>query len=364
MLMQQNPRTVRNAVTAMALTLLVSTSMVASVAFAAYKTPGQVPAMMSRLAAVTPLVGVAKAGKRIVAVGLHGHIVYSDDEGKTWTQAPSPVSSDLVAVSFPDEKNGWAVGHEGIVLHTSDGGTTWEKQLDGKTAAELTLHHFASKTGADLTPDVERAARQAKALVDETNTQTLLDVAFETDKVGYVVGTFNRIFRTEDGGKTWTPLMDRTNNPKELHFYAIQTDGKDTYLAGEQGLVWRVDTAKGTFTPLQTPYNGTLFGLIVDGPNLITYGMRGSLLRSGDAGKTWERVPLGNQAGISGGVVLPDGQIAIANQAGSIMLSADKGKTFRSAKVAKPMSYFGIKQIADRKVVVVGSEGVRVETLQ
>jgi photosystem II stability/assembly factor-like uncharacterized protein len=256
------------------------------------------------------------------------------------------------------------VGHYGIVLHTTDGGQTWEKQLDGKAAAELTLHHFQAKTGADLTPDVERAARQAKALIDEANTQTLLDVVFESDKTGYVVGTFNRIFRTEDGGKTWTALMDRTNNPKELHFYAIQTDGKDTYLAGEQGMVWHIDKTKGSFTPIQTPYNGTLFGLIVNGDNLLVYGMRGSLLRSGDAGKTWERVQLGNQAGISGGVVLPDGQIAIANQAGGIMLSADKGKTFQVAKVARPMSYFGIKQIAERKVVLVGSEGVRVETLQ
>lgn len=32
-----------------------------------------------------------------------------------------PVSSDLVAVSFPDAANGWAVGHDGVVLKTSDG---------------------------------------------------------------------------------------------------------------------------------------------------------------------------------------------------------------------------------------------------
>jgi photosystem II stability/assembly factor-like uncharacterized protein len=335
-----------------------------SVTAYAYKTPIEVPATPSKLAAVTPLIGVAKAGKRIVAVGLRGHIVYSDDEGKSWAQAQVPVSSDLVAVSFPDDKNGWAVGHFGVVLHTADGGVTWQKQLDGKAAAELTLSYFGAKTGADMTPDVERAARQAKALVDEANTQTLLDVAFETDQIGYVVGTFNRIFRTEDGGKTWTPLMDRTDNPKELHFYAIHTDGKETYLAGEQGMVWRFDKTKNRFTSIQTPYNGTLFGLIVDGDNLSVFGMRGSLLRSADQGKTWERIQLGNQAGIGGGAVLSDGTVAIANQAGTVMLSSDHGKTFVPAKTSKPMSYFGIKPIGERKVVLVGSEGVKVESLQ
>lgn len=346
-------------------TLCAGVALALSMTALAYKTPVEMPATPSRLAAVAPLIGVAKAGKRIVAVGLRGHIVYSDDEGKSWVQAQVPVSSDLVAVSFVDERNGWATGHYGVVLHTADGGATWSKQLDGKAAAEITLKYYAAKTGADLTPDVERAARQAKALVDEANTQTMLDIRFENDREGYVVGTFNRIFRTEDGGKTWTPLMDRTDNPKELHFYAIHSDGKATYLTGEQGMVWRLDKAKNHFDAMQTPYNGTLFGLIVDDSTLLVYGMRGSLLRSGDEGKTWERVQLeGNRAGITGGDVLPDGQIAIANQAGAVLLSSDHGKTFLPAKVTKPMSYNGIKPIADRKVALVGSEGVRVESLQ
>lgn len=330
----------------------------------AYKTPVEEPATPSKLAALTPLIGVDKAGKRIVAVGLRGHIVYSDDEGKTWTQAQVPVSSDLVAVSFADEKNGWAVGHYGVVLHTADGGASWSKQLDGKAAAEITLKYYEAKAGADLTPEVERAARQAKALVDEANTQTILDVSFVNDREGYIVGTFNRIFRTEDGGKTWTPLMDRTDNPKELHFYAIHSNAKATYLTGEQGMVWRLDKDKNRFVAMQTPYNGTLFGLIIDDGALLAYGMRGSLLRSGDEGKTWERVQLGNQAGIGGGTVLAEGLIAIANQAGGVLLSSDHGKTFQPVKTTRPMSYFGVKPIAERKVVLVGSEGARVESLQ
>ena len=360
-LMQHKTRVVRH----LLLALSCGLALLFSVNSLAYKSPVEVPATPSKLAALTPLIGVAKAGKRIVAVGIHGHIVYSDDEGKTWTQAAQvPVSSDLVAVSFPDDKNGWATGHGGVVLHTSDSGATWTKQLDGKVAADLTQKYYEAKTGADRTPDVERVARQAKALVDEANTQTLLDIAFENDQVGYAVGTFNRIFHTEDGGKTWTPFMDRVDNPKELHFYAIHVDAKDTYLTGEQGMVWRLDSAKGKFVGIQTPYNGTLFGLIADGKTLLVYGMRGSLLRSDDEGKTWERIQLGNQAGISGGVVLPDGRIAIANQAGGVMLSNDHGKTFQTAKVTKPMSYFGIQSLADNKVVLIGYEGVRVETLQ
>ena len=130
-------------------TLCTGVALAISMTALAYKTPVEVPAMPSKLAAYAPLIGVAKAGKRIVAVGLYGHIVYSDDEGKSWMQAQVPVSSDLVAVSFTDEKNGWATGHYGVVLHTTDGGATWSKQLDGKAAAEITLKYYAAKTGAD-----------------------------------------------------------------------------------------------------------------------------------------------------------------------------------------------------------------------
>ncbi len=345
-------------------TVMAFFSMVGATSFA-YKTPVEVPALQSRYAAFTPMIGVAKAGKRIVAVGIHGHIVFSDDEGKTWTQAKDvPVSVDLLSVSFVNDKLGWVTGHGGVVLNTTDGGNTWTKQLDGKMSAEFTTKYFESKTGADVTPDFERAARQAKALVDEMNTQTLLTISFQNEKMGYVGGTFNRLFRTDDGGKTWAPLMDRTKNPKELHFYDIAFNSTATYLTGEQGIVWRIDTAKNEFTALQTPYNGTLFGLILDGSNILVYGMRGSLLRSADEGKTWERINLGTNAGISGGVVLGDGRIAIANQAGSLMISSDHGKTFQPMKTEKPMSYFGILAIADNKVVLIGSEGVRVETLK
>lgn len=356
MFMQQKSNVIRSVFLALAL-------VVSATGFA-YKPPIEAPAMPSRFAAETPLISVTTAGKRIVAVGLRGHIVYSDDEGKSWTQAQVPVSSDLVAVSFADDKNGWATGHGGVVLYSADGGKTWLKQLDGKTAADITLKYYESKTGADFTPDVERAARQAKALVDEQNTQTLLDIAFESAQVGYAVGTFNRIFRTEDGGKTWAPLMHLTDNPRELHFYDINTNGRDVYLTGEQGMVWRLDKATNRFVAIQTPYNGTLFGLIIDNENLIVYGMRGSMLRSGDHGKTWERVNLGNHAGISGGTLLADGRIVIANQAGGLMISDDHGKTFQPVKTSRPMSYFGITPVGEKKVAVVGSEGVRVESLQ
>ena len=63
--------------------------------------------------------GGGESRKPLVAVGQRGHVVYSTDSGASWKQASVPVSSDLTAVFFVDDKQGWAVGHDGVILHTA-----------------------------------------------------------------------------------------------------------------------------------------------------------------------------------------------------------------------------------------------------
>ena len=89
-------------------TLMTAILLVPAMAFATapFQDVLDVPAVKSALAAKTLLVGVTLAGKRIVSVGQRGHIVYSDDQGKSWTQASVPVSSDLLAVHFPTPQKG------------------------------------------------------------------------------------------------------------------------------------------------------------------------------------------------------------------------------------------------------------------
>ena len=90
-----------------------------------------IPAMKSDKAPSAMLMDVTKANGRLVAVGERGHILYSDDNGGTWSQADVPVRVTLTAVDFPTARKGWAVGHDGAVLHSEDAGQTWTKQLDG-----------------------------------------------------------------------------------------------------------------------------------------------------------------------------------------------------------------------------------------
>ncbi|HWS87171.1 MAG TPA: YCF48-related protein [Pyrinomonadaceae bacterium] len=68
------------------------------------------------------------------AVGGEGVIIATDDGGRTWRPQRSGVGDDLYDVKFFDASEGWAVGRGGAMLHTTDGGRTWAD------AQRLTTH--------------------------------------------------------------------------------------------------------------------------------------------------------------------------------------------------------------------------------
>ena len=318
------------------------------------------PATISPLATQRLLQATTMAGKRVVAAGARGHIVYSDDLGATWRQANVPVSADLTAMHFANASEGWAVGHEGVVLHTRDGGATWVLQLDGRRANALVLALVRSLP-ADTDPAALEALKsEAERAVADGPSRPFLDVWFADAREGYVVGAYNLIFHTRDGGSTWEPWFDRTQNERFYHLYGIRGSSDGVYAVGELGLALRLDPASGRFVPMTTPYEGSWFGLLSKPGLVLAYGMRGTALRSRDGGQTWEPSDTGVSASITAGQVLPDGRLLLCSQAGDLLLSDDEGAHFRRLPLKQAGSCTGVAVPGDA-VVLTGPRGVRVE---
>jgi photosystem II stability/assembly factor-like uncharacterized protein len=328
----------------------------------AFQDPLDTPATASALAAQSILVSVARVDGRLVAVGTRGHIVVSEDGGQLWNQKAVPVSSDLTAVHFPTGAKGWAVGHDGVVLHSADGGVTWIKQLDGRQANALMVAHY-EKLAQSGDADATRVLPEVKRLVEPGPDQPFLDVWFENEQTGYVVGSFNLIFRTTDGGKSWEPLYHSTENPEGLHLYGIRGVGGELYIAGERGLLLHLDRSTGRFSALASPYKGTYFGIVGKPGTLVVYGLRGNAFRSHDAGKTWEKAETGITTGITSGTLLSDGRFVLVSQGGQILVSADNARTFVKIAVAKPVPLFGVAAVNGKAIATVGARGVRIDAL-
>ena len=315
------------------------------------------PAQKSALAAQRILNGAALAGNRVVVVGQRGHVLYSDDQGRTWTQARVPVSVDLVAVHFASDRKGWAVGHSGVVLATQDGGATWIKQLDGRSAAQAMAEYYDKQTADPALRD------EARRYVDDGPDKPFLDVWFEDENVGYVVGTFNLVFRTDDGGRHWVPWFDRTDNPKRYHLYAVRRIGDDLYIAGEQGIVLKLDAKAQRFRGVHTPYDGTYFGITGKPGSVIVFGLRGNAYRTADGGASWQKVETRIPVGLTGGTFTPDGRIVLVSQAGHVLVSSDAGFTFAPLALDRPAPAAAVVALGAKTIVVAGPRGVHTSRL-
>ena len=270
--------------------------------------------------------GIDRRGDRLIAVGPRGLILLSVDGAKTWKQIDSPVATDLVTVKFTDASTVWAVGHDAVALRSRDGGASWERMLDGRSLLKLLLSAYAERVkngepGAEaVQKEITRAA--AQSATPEVLPTPLLDVWFADANEGFLVGAFGLVLRTRDGGKTWEPLIERADNERRFHLYAVSGVGEQRYIAGEQGLMLRWDAARSRFVKLPTPYNGSYFGVAVAPPRLVAYGLRGNAYLSDDDGAQWRKIDTGIDANLVALVPLDGGRFVLVSQGGHVLAVA------------------------------------------
>ncbi|PWU30986.1 glycosyl hydrolase [Pseudomonas sp. RW407] len=312
------------------------------------------PAQRSTLAQSSPLASIARAGQRLVVVGQRGHILYSDDNGKRWQQAEVPVSSDLTAVRFPTAQDGWAVGHDGVVLHSADGGLHWTRQLDGRRIGQLMLDFYAANPQPDNAPLLEQAQRMKEEGADKP----FLDVWFKDAREGFVVGAFDLILHTADGGLSWTPWNHRIDNPQSLHLTAIAAVGDDLFIVGEQGLLLKLDRQRQRFVALDSPYQGTFFGIVGKPGLLFAYGLRGHAARSVDGGAHWALVSTGLPVSLTAAGFADDGRLYLFSQSGQGLVSSDDGASFTPLALAQRTPVSAALASGD-SLLLVGSRGLQ-----
>jgi photosystem II stability/assembly factor-like uncharacterized protein len=333
----------------------------ASVAAADFVDVLDSPAQISPLSSRTLLQGVARAGNRLIAVGQRGHVVISTDGGATWKQSPVPVSSDLTSVFFVDAREGWAVGHDGVILHSRDGGDSWELQLTGRSANELLVWAMQRKVAAEPASDeAKKLLAEAMRYQEQGADKPFLDVWFADAKTGYAVGAYNLIFCTSDGGKHWESWFDRTDNPKFFNLYAIRPAAGGLYVAGEGGLVLKLDTAGQRFRSVATPYDGSFFGVADAGASALLFGLRGNVYGSNDGGATWSKVDAGLAASVVAATRSADGAVLLADAGGRVSASTDGGRTFRKVTLKQSVPVAGLVDIGQARLVLVGPRGATV----
>lgn len=303
-------------------------------------------AIPSHLATDALLLDITEAGDRLVTVGEYGHVLFSDDRGETWTQAENvPTRITLTAVHFANDQVGWAVGHDAIILHTTDGGTTWERQY-----IDPVLEDEIDPETGDVPTD-----------------RTLLTLYVFDESHALALGAFSQAMETFDGGVTWEDrelIVPEVSDdpyyfPEQYHLNgAFAGPDGSVFVAAEFGVVYRSLDGGVTFEELQTDYDGSFWGGLGVGDSVIVFGMRGNLWRSDDLGDTWYDVDSDTSQSLSGGTILDDGTVVIAGLGGAVTYSYDGGESFTSVTRPSRNGLAGVAANGEGRVVVIGESGI------
>ncbi|MGB9595147.1 MAG: type VI secretion protein IcmF/TssM N-terminal domain-containing protein [Candidatus Poribacteria bacterium] len=275
----------------------------------------------------------------------------------TW-KVISTQNKDLKDVSFVDNNTGWAVGRPLLIAKTSDGGVSWQYQVDGnsgkvtfsdgttfgaeKVSAALWSVHFID-TGSQVmgwavgekgiilySPDGNKWVPQTSFTDD-----TLYSVYFVDSNRGWAVGREGTILYTTNGGARWTkqPYMDKTTfygvyflDPNRGWIvgqngtilsttnggakWSVQTDPKQKsflrdvfftsptkgWIVGTQGLIMHTTNGGETWMVQTSKTINNLFGVSFINENEgWAVGENGLILKTTDGGKTWNENRVGNQ---------------------------------------------------------------------
>lgn len=302
--------------TLVGLSMAALMAVAASYAFSPRATPVLAPTVLPVSQMHFNALVRSKAGW--VAAGELGTIVVSADEGRSWERARvTPERQALInQVAFDaDGVTGLAVGHEGWVLATRDGGRSWTEVA------------FADKNG-----------------------EPLMSVARLPTGVWVAVGAFGRAIQSADEGRNWTPLPLEGVEVDDRHLNRIvgSPDGREWLVVGERGLVLQLDPQTLRWQTVPPFYKGSLYNAAALGDGRwVVYGMRGNAFHSSDGGRSWARAQLPVPASFFDHAIGADGRLVLVGQGGLLATSRDAGHSFTLARAGVRATLTGLQLLPD-----------------
>jgi photosystem II stability/assembly factor-like uncharacterized protein len=286
----------------------------------------------------------------------------------------------LHAIQFVDDNEGWAVGDNGVIWHTIDGGQSWERQPTGLRASLRSVHFLNPYTGWVAGREELPHGQGSVGILLYTRDGGLKwhrvganalpglnRVRFVDGKTGFAVGDSTDqfptgVFRTTDSGRTWQPL------PGPRYPAWLAADFQDAQTGALVGTWSRLTVLRqGTFG--KADMEDTLGGravrdLEVVGKRAVAVGEGGLVLLSRDtAGGRWgyadHKLPAELRAAWDfHGVHCVGDQIWVVGRPGSVVLhSADKGETWHILKTDQPLPLNGVFFANDQRGWAVGEFG-------
>ena len=259
---------------------------------------------------------------------------YSDDAGKTWQQADVPVSSDLVAVQLPDAPS--RLG--GRPRRRRPAQRRRRPHLDAparRPQRSATL--LVALLHANAAGDAE-VARRGEALRGAGRREPVPRRLVPTTRSnGYVVGAFGLVLRTARRRRDLGAAAARRRQPEgPAPVRGARASAATLYIAGEQGLLLKLDRDGGALRALDTalPGHAVRHRPATTAPSSPT-ACAATSCAAPTAAAAGSSVATGVSVGLTAGALDERGRIVIVSQAGHVLVSGDDGASFAPLKLER-----------------------------
>ncbi|MGF1580143.1 MAG: WD40/YVTN/BNR-like repeat-containing protein, partial [Gemmataceae bacterium] len=285
------------------------------------------------------------------AVGDEGVVWHTVDGGKVWARQPTGTRASLRSVCFLNANVGWIVGREelptkgmstGVILYTRDGGANWTRFLENEMPGMNRIRFIDGKTGflmGDATSRFPSGLYKTTTggrdwrKVGGTRATSWLDGDFDKADVGALVGEWSQMAKLRQSGVIGV-------KPERLEGRSIRAirmfDNKHTVAVGDGGFVLLSQTKGSGWALAKTKLSDQVkknidFRAVDALANQIwVVGRPGSVVfHSRDSGETWTFHKTDHPLPLNG-IYFIDGRRGWAvGELGSILVTKDGGRTWK-----------------------------------
>jgi len=218
-----------------------------------------------------------------------GTILKTNDGSKSWTTQYVDYSANFESIYFVNSNVGWVVGSNSLIMKTIDGGLNWKFQFGEKPKPALVLK---TSDGGVNWIDINDSC-----LLNAFSNRDWRRIDFVNSNVGYFYASMDyghitnprNIFKTVDGGKTWT-LNNFPSCAEIIKFYdeylGIAGDSKHY---PERAGIFRTNDGGNTWVTIEQEIPGRISDIefIPGDPSKVWMTTYDKLYFSSDKGKTW-----------------------------------------------------------------------------
>jgi photosystem II stability/assembly factor-like uncharacterized protein len=254
-----------------------------------------------------------------------------------------------------------AVADAGRIFVSDDGGENFRFIHVGTKAMFTRLRMLNDKLGFAVGHDAviykseDGGETWTEKYADEQAESPLMDILAIDENTLVAVGAYHQYLQSDDAGQTWEP---KRVSDDDKHFNAIVRIGDaGLLLLGEAGTV-KFSKDKGkTWGNVDTPYKGSLFGAVVlNDTSAIAYGMRGNLMRFTVGAKSLQPIANDSKASILGGRMIGQ-QLVLGGQDGTLLVSDDQGESFSILRTPGNLTHTAVLPGLEGQWLALGERG-------